>query len=69
MQVSDDLVVEDARAAGRDGAHCELFVTGDAKLANDKDVERRSERAGDFVRDWHTATRQRQHHHIRAIGV
>jgi hypothetical protein len=63
------LVIEDARAAGGDRTHCELFVTGDAELADDKDIERRIERAGDFIGDGHAAARQRQHHHIGAVGV
>ena len=68
-QVSDDLLVEDARAAGRNGTHCELFVARDAELADDEDVQRRPERAGYFIRDRHTATRQCQYDHIRPIGV
>jgi hypothetical protein len=68
-QILDDLIVQDPQAAGRNRTHGQLFVPGDAKLADDKDVQRRVKRLGHFKRDRHAAARQRQYDHIRAIGV
>ena len=68
-QIPDDLIVQDPQAAGRNGAHGQFFVPGDAKLADDKDVQRRVEGLGHFKRDRHAPARQRQYDHIRAIGV
>lgn len=48
VEASDDLIVEDAHAAGRNSAHCQFFVAGDTELANDKDIERHAESAGYF---------------------
>ena len=63
------LIVEHAHAACRDGAHRQLLGAGNAQLAHDKDIQGCAERAGYFIRDGHTATRQRQYDHIRPIGV
>ena len=64
-----ELVIEHTHAAARDRAHRQLLVARDAQLAHDKDVERRAERTGDFVCDGHATARERQHEHVRAIGV
>src|SRR5205814_8667030 len=68
-QRADDLLVEHAHAAGRHGAHRELLVAGDAQLAHEEYVERRTERTGDFIRDGHAAAREGEHQDLRTMGV
>jgi hypothetical protein len=64
-----DPMVKHAHAAGRDRAHRQLLVSGDAQLAHDKNVEGSAERAGDFICDGYAATRHCQHEQIPPIGV
>ena len=64
-----DFLIEDAHAARGDGAERVLLVPGDAQLAYDEDVQRRPQRARHFRGDGHAATRQREHQHVRALGV
>jgi hypothetical protein len=53
-----DFFVEDPHTAGRNRAHGEFFVTGHAEFANDENVERQVERAGNFVSDRNAAARK-----------
>jgi hypothetical protein len=64
-----ELVVEHTHTAGRERAHRELLVSGDAQLAHDKNVEGSAKRACDFICDRYATTRQRQHKQVRAVGV
>jgi hypothetical protein len=65
----DELIVEHAHATGGDRPHRQLLIAGDAKLADDKDIERRSEPAGHLIGNRHAAARQRQHEHVGSIGI
>jgi hypothetical protein len=56
----DDVLVEHARAAGRDRAEGQLRVAGHAELADDQHVEGRGQRRGDLDGDGHTAAWQGQ---------
>jgi hypothetical protein len=62
----DHLVVENANAPGGDRTHGEFGMPGQPELSHHEHVKGRLERAGDFVGDWNTASRQREHDHIRA---
>jgi len=48
LERSHDVVVHDARAAGRDRTHGELLVAGDTELAHEHDVEGQRERTSDL---------------------
>jgi hypothetical protein len=65
----DELIVQHAHATCGNRTHRQLLLAGNAKLADDKDVQRRAQHAGDFIGDGHTSPRQRQHDDIRTIGV
>ena len=65
----DNLIVEHAHATCRNRTHRQFLVAGDAKLADDKNVQRRAERARHLISDGHAAARQRQHEDVRAIGI
>ena len=64
-----DIAVQDPDAAGGDRAHGELLMPGHTELANDKDVERSVQRAGDFQRYRDSATRQSEHLDVGAVGI
>ena len=58
------------KAMGHSDRYDDAFrVARQAQLADDKDVQRRAERAGHFVSDRHAAARQCQHKHVRTIGI
>ena len=57
---ADDVFVHDADVTRSDGAHGQLLVTGHAKLADKKHVERQVQRPGDFSGDGHTAAGKTQ---------
>jgi hypothetical protein len=65
----DNLFIKHAHAARGDRAHRELFVTRHSQLPDEKDIEGHAQRLGDLVSDWHTSARQREHDHVRSIGV
>ena len=65
-QLAHDLLVEDADAAARDCPHRQLRLPREPELADEKDVERRPQRAGDLARHRHTAARQAEHDHVVA---
>jgi hypothetical protein len=64
-----DVLVKDADAAGGDGPHRQLLLTGDSELADEEDVEWRAEGAGDLVGHRHPAARQTEDKHVGAVGV
>jgi hypothetical protein len=64
-----DVVVDDAVAPGRDGAHGKFFTPGNADFAHDEDVERRRELDRDLVADRYPTARKRVDDEIRAPGV
>ena len=66
---ADNVVIEDANAAARDRAHCELRLQGDAELPHDEDIEGRAEGRGDFECDRHPAARQTEHEDVAAHGI
>ena len=47
----------------------QLLVTGNAELANEKDVKGRAEGVRHFRSDWHAAPREAQHDHVDAPGI
>ncbi len=65
-QLANQLVVQDARPAGRNRPHRQLRLAGVAELADEEDVERRAERPRHLARDGHAAARQRQHDDVVA---
>jgi len=68
-QPADDVVVDHAHAAARDGAHGEFLVARHAEFADDEYVERRAERPGDLGGDRHAAARQAENDHVVAVSV
>ena len=68
-QFPDDAIVDDANAAGRDGAHGEFGMAGHAKLADQEHIQRYLQDNGDLVSDGDTATRQRENSRMASIGV
>jgi hypothetical protein len=52
-----ELIVEHAHATCGDGAHCQFLISGDAKLADDKNIQRYVKRACHFISHGHAATR------------
>jgi hypothetical protein len=65
----DELIIEHTHATRRNRAHRQFLIAGNAELADHKDVQRCTERAGYLIGDRYAATRQRQHEHVRAIGI
>jgi hypothetical protein len=60
VERAHDLLVEDADAAGSDGAHRQLGLLRGAEFADHEDIERRPEGLRDLVRDWNSAARKRE---------
>src|SRR5262249_61816849 len=54
-ELADEVFAEHADAVARDRAHGQLGMRRHAELADEDHVERRTERAGDFERDWDAA--------------
>ena len=54
VEVAQHLVVDDGDAALPDGAHGQFRLVRHAELADDDDIERRTERGGDLRRDGDT---------------
>ena len=69
LHAAHDVLVEHDDPATGDCAHRQLFMAGDAELANDEHIERSAQGGGDLVRDGHAATRQRQHDDVVATLV
>ena len=65
----DDVAIDLADTASRNGTHGELFVPGDAELADDVHVQRNAQRTGNFPRDRHSAAREGQHNHVFPIAI
>ena len=59
-----NILVENPHTAGCDRAHRELSVAGQPELSDQEDIQRRVERASNFVRDRHTAAWQCDDHDI-----
>lgn len=62
-----DVMVNDLHTAAGDGAHGELRVAGDAELADDEDIERGVEFAGDLRGHGDAAAREGKHENVRAV--
>ena len=60
---ADDLAVDDPHPVLADGAHGQLGLERHPQLADDDDVERRAEGAGDLEGDRDAAPRQAKDHH------
>src|SRR2546423_1806461 len=63
------VAVENANPTAGDRAHRQLFVTGNAELPDEEDIQGSAELLGDFVADGHTATRECEDQQIRPIRV
>ena len=63
------VVIEHSHATRGNGAHRQLSMTGRAKLPDEKDIHRRTERRRDFVRNRHAAPRERKHDDVIAVRV
>ena len=61
--------VEHPETAGSNGAHSELLLARDPKLADDDNVQWRMECLGNFKAYWHTAARKRKNQHIGVIRI
>ncbi len=61
---SHSVGVQHASTVLSDGAHAELGLEGDTKLADDEDVEGHAERARHFERHGHAAPRQAEHDRV-----
>jgi hypothetical protein len=64
-----NVVVENADSAARDCAQREFLMTRDAQLSHEEHIERCIEILGYFEPDRDSATRQREHKHIRATPI
>src|SRR5262249_15282232 len=69
LQEVHDIFVEDPHSTGSDGAHSQFLVSGYSQLAHQKDIERCMQHLCHDKADWDTTTRQRQHQHVRTVGV
>ncbi len=49
--------------------HRQLFLSRDSQLADQEDIHWRVESPRDLERNRHTPPRQRQHQHVRAVGI
>jgi len=63
------IMVYDLDAARGDGAHGEFCVAGDAELADDEDIERGVEFAGNLRGHGDAAAREGKHENVRAAGM
>ena len=61
-----DVGVQDADAAGSNGAHGEFFVTWDAEFSHDADVERHAQGVGHLVADRYSAPGEGEDEHVGA---
>ena len=61
VEVAQHLVVDDGDAALPDGAHGQFRLVRHAELADDDDIERRTERGGDLRRDGDTTAGEPEH--------
>src|SRR5687768_10673822 len=64
-----NVVAEDTNTARGDRTNGVLGMSRHAEFADDENVEWRVEGFGDFERDWHAASRQRQNDDIVTSGV
>ena len=63
----DYVRVQNANAAGSDGAHGQLFLSGSAELTNHEDIQRCVQGARNFKPNGHSASRQSEYDHIVSI--
>jgi len=64
-----EILVDDAHSAAGDRADGELLLAGHSELANDKDVERSPEGAGDLESDGNSTARQAEHDDVWAACI
>ena len=67
-QAAHHVIVDHDDAAAGDRAHRDLFVAGDAELADHEDVEGRPESPGDLVGHRDAAARQAEDHDVVAVA-
>ena len=65
----DDVVVEDCGVVGGDGAQGKFFVSWDAELADDEEVERCVECLGDLEGDGDAAAREAEDEEVGQMGA
>jgi hypothetical protein len=68
-KLSQQLLAEDAHAAGSNGPHRQLGVTWDAKLADEKHIEGDTQRASDFNPDSHAAAGEAENDDVIPCGI
>src|SRR5262249_9602687 len=68
-ELAGDLVVDDEGATGRDRADGELGLARSADLADDEDIQRSPQDAGDLGRDRDAAARQAEHEDVGPPGI
>ncbi len=66
---ADRSVIQNANAAGRDRSNREFGLSGHAQFADDEDIQWSVERLGDFERDRHAASWERQHDHVALATI
>lgn len=64
-----NVALEDDSAAAGDGAHGQLFVAWDAEFADNENVERQTQLAGDFKRYGNSAARQAEDDGVLRIEI
>jgi hypothetical protein len=69
VELADEVFAQHAHATKGYRAHRKLRVSGNAQLANEKDVERGAKRARDFARHGNAAAGQREHDHVWAVRI
>src|SRR2546423_11183555 len=60
-QVVHYIIIEHAYATASDCPHRQFFMTGNAKLSYEENIQRYVQSLRDFISHRHTAARQRQH--------
>jgi len=64
-----DILIEHHGAGLGNRAGGQFRIAGEAYFPDDEDVERATERPGNFIGDGHSTPRQPQYNHIRFIPV
>lgn len=65
----DNAAVQHPRASARDCTHGQLVMPGNAKLANDQNIQRQLEHLRHLVADWNPASGECQHKGIGEVRV
>ena len=68
-ELADRILVQDAQSTGGNRAHGQLFMAGDAELADEEGIEGRVECRGDLGGDRNAATRKPEHDDVGTILV